>query len=125
VIGERPDCLHMDLFTEELRRRKLGDDDILFVDGFLLFQSPEICELLDIKVPILISIIILVFPLRTIPKTRLGFLILKTNFVFRFFCKYQRLNVGDAGRQEIQAHQKRIMKRYFLLYIFVIRLFNF
>jgi uridine kinase len=50
VIGERPECLRMDLFTEELRRRQFGEDDILFVDGFLLFHSLEICELLDVKV---------------------------------------------------------------------------
>ena len=54
MIGERPECLHMDLFTEELRRRKqLGEDDILFVDGFLLLHSPEVRDLLDVKVSLL------------------------------------------------------------------------
>ena len=55
MIGERPECLHMDLFTEELRRRRkqLGEDDILFVDGFLLLHSLEVRDLLDVKVSLL------------------------------------------------------------------------
>lgn len=40
----------MNLFLEDLKKRKYGVDEILFVDGFLLFYSPEMRDLFDIKV---------------------------------------------------------------------------
>lgn len=55
IIGEIPDCLEMNLFLEDLKKKKYGVDEILFVDGFLLFHNPEICDMLDLKIFLQVS----------------------------------------------------------------------
>jgi len=57
VDGESPDCLRMDDFIMSLERRKqaASEDQILFVDGFLLYSNPKLMELLDVKIFISVS----------------------------------------------------------------------